>query len=61
MASFEEVFGMTLEEHIEQLKREGKWTDCHEYGHDIESKDNLVCKRCGQDFEHLVQEIVEDK
>ncbi len=60
MATFEEVYGMTLDEHIEQLKREGKWTDCHEYGHDIDSPDNLVCRRGGEDFEPAVKEIREE-
>lgn len=53
MATFEEVYGMSLEEYIAKLKREGKWTMCHEFGHDLESLDNLICKNCGKDFETI--------
>ncbi|KKL70169.1 hypothetical protein LCGC14_2107570 [marine sediment metagenome] len=56
MASFEEAYGMTIDEHIEQLKREGKWTKCH----DFESEMNLICLRCDKDFEPAVKEIREE-
>lgn len=59
MATFEQVYGMSLEEHIAKLKREGKWTMCHEFGHDLKSRDNLVCKNCGEDFEPALKNIMD--
>ena len=58
MATFEQVYGMILDEHIAKLKREGKWTMCHEFGHDFDFPASLVCKQCGHDFEPDVDEIV---
>ena len=42
---------------VADLKEKGLWTECHEKGHDLESQDNQVCKRCGLDFEPIVKEL----
>ncbi len=49
-----------VEAHIACLKAKGKWTDCHEYGHFVDSPDCLVCLRCGEDFEPVLEALVEE-
>lgn len=46
----------------EVIKKEDKpeWdnhVECYEKGHDIESVENLVCLRCGADFNALANEL----
>lgn len=42
MATFEQVYGMSLE-----------------FGHNLKSRDNLVCKNCGEDFEPGLKSIMD--
>lgn len=60
MTSSEKSDDEIIKKHVERLKKEGKWTECHEHGHDIESMDNLICKRCGKDFNQLVEALESD-
>jgi len=43
-----------IKKHIQELKDTGKWTECHEKGHDIISPQNLTCRRCGVNFGDIV-------
>ena len=60
MASFKEVYGCTIDEHIEQLKKEGKWTDRHEHGHDMIGPHDLRCRRCGMNLNYQIGEEKHD-
>ncbi len=50
---------LDIAQHIADLKAAGKWTPCHEVGHDLVSPDCLVCRRCGEDFEPILQELLD--
>jgi hypothetical protein len=39
-----------VDEQVRLKKERGEWTDCDEYGHDLPSVENMVCRRCGVDF-----------
>lgn len=48
-----------IDDEIEYLKEQGKWTYCHEHGHSLPSVDDMLCRKCGADFTMDVKEIVE--
>jgi hypothetical protein len=60
MAISKKLYDKTVKNYAERLKEEGKWTECHELGHDFKSVDNLICKRCGEDFNQLVENLEKD-
>lgn len=49
---------LDIAQHIADLKAAGKWTLCHEVGHDL-SPECLVCRRCGEDFEPILQKLLD--
>jgi len=44
-----------VDKSCQAIKDAGKWTKCHEKGHALVSPQDLVCTRCGEDFNELAE------
>jgi hypothetical protein len=50
----------TVDEMVEEKKAKGDWTDCDEYGHDLISREDIRCRRCGGDFNNIFEEVINE-